>query len=62
MSVSAEMNTRVTQYQALLWTWRLLRKETKSAATEKIYSKLNLLLYGNDVDFEELIKELEEGP
>ena len=62
MSVSAEMNTRVTQYQALLWTWRLLRKETKAVAVEKIYSKLNLLLYGNDVDFEELIKELEEGP
>ena len=60
MSVSSEMNHRVTQYMVLQWVWRLLRKKNKKEATKQIYSKMTLLSHGNNVDFEELTKELAE--
>jgi len=60
MSVCNEMNTRTTQYMVLQWVWRLLRKKNKKEATKQIYSKMTLLSHGNNVDFEELSKELAE--
>jgi len=60
MSVCNEMNTRTTQYMVLQWVWRLLRKKNKKEATKQIYSKMTLLSHGNNVDFEELTKELAE--
>ena len=60
MSVCNEMNTRTTQYMVLQWVWRLLRKKNKKEATKQIYSKMTLLSHGNNVDFEELTKELTE--
>ena len=62
MSVSAEMNTRVTQYMVLQWVWNLLRRESKADSIKTIYSMLALLSAGVDIDFEELTKELKEGP
>ena len=58
MSVSFEMDRRVTQHEVLEWAWNLLRTQSKKDATRQIYGKMGLLTHGNNVDFEELTKEL----
>ncbi len=54
-----EMQIRIAQHKALYWAWTLLRYRDIQESMERIFNMLTML--GNEnVDFEALIKDLEE--
>ena len=59
--VLAEGQTRIDQHTALHWAWTLLRHREIQESMERIFNTLNRLSDGINVDFEDLIKELEEA-
>jgi len=56
----AEGQTRINQYNALQWTWLLLRRTSKRKAQERIYTMMDKLSHAENVDFQTMVRKLME--
>jgi len=56
-----ESEVRVGQYEALAYFWNYLNYHTKKDTRVELYSQMKILAHGENVDFEELLKDLEAG-